>query len=139
MEQQLITYDIISSGDSPFSFDPYSGLGGEADLRTHRFFPIRGVHSGGVFLTALFGKVVPNNLCTLYLVSKIGEGYSGTQHQHLSYLDANFQAYKDKLRVSGFCIVPLEPRRVSLIESRLPLWDRRVDTSKGEPMFVRET
>lgn len=134
----VFTAHCILEGD-PFRQGYYEGLEAETLLRDHRFSLIRGLHIANVFETALFGKVLSNNYCTLFLVSKKGENYSGTQHQHLSYLDANFQAYKDKLGVEGFYIAPIDESRVSLIETRLPLWERRgYAPYSGEPLFVRE-
>ena len=96
----VFTAHCILEGDT-FRQGYYEGLEAETLLRDHRFSLIRGLHIDNVFETALFGKVLSNNYCTLFVVSKKGEHYSGKQHQHLYYLDDNFKEDNDKLGVDG--------------------------------------
>lgn len=134
------TYDILNGQDAFRPDVNLSGLQAADTLYIMKFSIIRGIQENDEFTTALFGKIQDNNYCSLFLTSKEGYSYNATdsQHHHLSYLDANFAAYKSKLGVDGFWISPVDSSRVTLIETRLPLWVRSGNTPiSGEPLFVR--
>lgn len=110
----------------------------------HRIFNltlIRGVSTNNKLESGLFGHIIADGSCSLWLISIPGlsqEHANNPDHHHISALDNDFTSYKRALDTNAFSIYLTDPSREYLMRSRFPNWEYKGVSTLGEPIFKRE-